>query len=88
MRKEAVMPPDIPAPSGLTPDERHAFEADGFVRLAGALDAQEMQEAWWVELAETRGVLREDPATWRPQHGAHSRQLPVRGLLLRRPQDR
>jgi hypothetical protein len=64
---------DSIAVSGLTADQRRAFQTDGFVHLPAVFEAAAMQDEWWAELAETRGALRDDPVTWRPQHGGLKR---------------
>lgn len=55
---------------GLTPDERREFEANGLVKLAGAVSpraAAEMADRLWAELARKDGVQRKSPSTWRQE---------------------
>src|SRR5262245_13052150 len=51
---------------GFAPDQRSVFERDGLVALRGAVDpvaAQQMADVLWEALA-SRGIKREDRATW------------------------
>lgn len=55
---------------GLTPDERGAFEARGFVKLPGAVSRSAvagMADRLWAELARKDGVQRGSPSTWRQE---------------------
>jgi hypothetical protein len=59
-------------PATLSPADLQAFERDGYVVVRQAFapaDALAMQGRWWSELAETRGIQRDDPATWRQPQG-------------------
>lgn len=52
----------------LSQAEIRQFEAEGYITVRGAFareDAAAMQADWWAELAETYGILRDDPTTWR-----------------------
>ncbi len=52
----------------LSPADIQQFEDEGYLVVRGAFareDALAMQADWWDELAETYGILRDDPATWR-----------------------
>ncbi len=56
-----------------TDAQHQAFEVDGFVHLPGAVSAEAaaaMRERVWRRL-ERNGVVRDDPATWRPEHATH-----------------
>jgi hypothetical protein len=53
----------------LSPDEVRSFHDDGYLIVRSAFareDALAMQDEWWAELAETHGIVRDAPATWRP----------------------
>jgi len=66
------VPLDPTPATGLTADERRAFEEDGFFFLPRAFnpaDAARMQDEWWAELAEVCGVDRDDRSTWRQPRG-------------------
>lgn len=58
-----------PIPTTLSAAEIAHFHDHGYVVVRGAFsfdDAQDMQHEWWAELAEVRGIERDDRATWRP----------------------
>ena len=66
------MPPDTTAASGLTAEERRAFDIDGFFKIERAFDpadAARMEDEWWAELADVSGVDRHDRRTWRQPRG-------------------
>ena len=51
----------------LSPAERLRFERDGYVVVRQAFpgsDGRAMEERWWAELAETRGIRRDDRSSW------------------------
>jgi hypothetical protein len=53
------------------------FQTHGWVRIAGAFSAAEaaaMRDVVWRELA-TRGIQRDDPATWRTERPDHLQHL-------------
>jgi hypothetical protein len=55
-------------PATLTPADRQRFERDGYVVVRQAFpraDALAMEERWWSELADTRGIRRDDRSSWR-----------------------
>jgi hypothetical protein len=48
------------------------FERDGYVTVRQAFspaDGLAMEQRWWRELEETRGIRRDDRSTWRPVTG-------------------
>ena len=57
-----------PDASTLNAADLQCFHDDGYLIVRGAFardDALAMQAAWWRELADTYGILRDDRATWR-----------------------
>ena len=79
------MPPDIAVASGLTAEQRRAFEEDGFFKLERAFDpadAARMEDEWWAELADKWGVVRGDRATWRAPWGDLKRPKRARSERL------
>ena len=55
-------------PAPLTPADLQHFERDGYIVVRQAFPraaARAMQERWWSELADTRGIRRGDRSTWR-----------------------
>ena len=60
-------------PSTLTPAGRRRFERDGYLVVRQAFprtDALAMEEQWWSELADTRGIRRDDRSSWRNVPGS------------------
>jgi hypothetical protein len=56
----------------LTAADIERFERDGYVIVRHAFppaDALAMEQRWWRELADTRGIRRDDRSTWRPVTG-------------------
>jgi phytanoyl-CoA dioxygenase PhyH len=56
----------------LTPADLQRFERDGYVVVRQAFspdDARAMEGRWWAELAEARGIRRDDRSSWRPVTG-------------------
>ena len=52
---------------GLTPEQRHAFDTRGCVRLDGAIprrDAEAMADRLWADLARRHGLRKGAPETW------------------------
>jgi hypothetical protein len=59
-------------PATLAPADIERFERDGYLVVRQAFaraDALAMEGRWWSELAETRGIRRDDHATWRQVPG-------------------
>jgi hypothetical protein len=55
-------------PATLTPADRQLFERDGYIAVKQAFPraaALAMEERWWSELADTRGIRRDDRSSWR-----------------------
>ena len=53
----------------LTAADIGRFERDGYVIVRQAFspaDGLAMEQRWWRELADTRGIRRDDHSTWRP----------------------
>ena len=77
----------MPAPpSTLSASDLGRFQDDGFVVVRQAFapaDAEAMQAEWWAELAEDHGVVRDDPATWRPIPGdlKRAKTSPLQGAI-------
>ena len=60
-------------PAILTPADLRRFERDGYLVVRQAFprtDALAMEDRWWSELADTRGIRRDDRSTWRNVPGS------------------
>lgn len=74
-------------PATLSLADLRRFERDGYVVVRQAFspaDALAMEGRWWSELAETRGIRRDDRATWRqvPGNLKAARRDPAQGAIL------
>jgi len=59
-------------PATLTTADLQRFERDGYVVVRQAFPraaALAMEERWWSELADTRGIRRDDQSSWRNAPG-------------------
>ena len=71
----------------LAPSDIQRFERDGYVVVRQAFsraDAIAMEGRWWSELAETRGIHRDDRATWRQPQGnlKAAKRDPIQASML------
>jgi hypothetical protein len=77
----------VERPATLTPADLERFERDGYVVVRQAFpraDALAMEERWWAELADTRGIHRDDRSSWRPVVGnlKAAKRDPGQGAIL------
>lgn len=70
----------------LTATQRETFERDGVLRLPGylpAIEAAAMADAVWADLRQRFGIVRDAPATWKPQRPAQFQALSRSGAFGR-----
>src|SRR5205807_1299950 len=78
----AVLRPRVQPPAahengsnGLAPQQRQAFDRDGFVHIRHAFDgAAEMEDRMWA-FFERRGIDRRRPSTWPTGNARHLQKL-------------
>jgi hypothetical protein len=74
-------------PATLSSADRQRFERDGYIVVRQAFPratALAMEERWWSELADTRGIRRDDRSTWRnvPGNLKAAKRDPIQASML------